>query len=247
MIIGYYGKPRSGKGTFGAYIVAQNDIKKKLNRIFRLRLPVYSVIYSCEYMRGCVKVLPYDIGTFEPPEGALFLIQEAGVHFNNRIHAKIPTHCTEFFAKHGHYKCDIIWDSQDVDVDKKLRNRTHILYEVHKFLHWSYRKVIRSKIGVDEQSHDIVNAYYLSSGFLAIFDWLARQNLVIYRPFYYDRFDSFCKDMRFHHAAPTELYPDDGHRDSFFKKIRPAFEVAFYAVGLILALILALYVTFNVF
>lgn len=245
MIIGYYGKPRSGKGTFGAFIVARNERNKRLNKLFKLKLPVYTKIYSCEYMRGCVKINPYDIGTFEPPAGSLFLLQEAGVDFNNRNHAKIPHHCTEFFAKHGHYEVDIIWDSQDVDVDKKLRNRTQILYEVHKIAHWSYRKIIRSKIGVDENSHDIVNAYYLSKGFWGLIDWIFLQNRVIYRPFYYDYFDSFCKDMTFYGADPAELYPDDGLRDTLWKKLWPAIDLILRILCLILALAVLLYLIFG--
>lgn len=245
MIIGLYGKPRSGKGTFGAFVVFYNDLKKKLNKKFKLKLPVYDVIYSVEYMRGCVKIGPYDIGLFEPPPNSLFLLQEAGVDFNNRNHSKIPHHCTEFFAKHGHYGCDIIWDSQDVDVDKKLRNRTQILYEVHKIAHWSYRKIIRSKIGVDENSHDIVNAYYLSKGLWGVIDWIFMQNRLIYRPFYYDYFDSFCKDMTFYMEAPTATYPDDGRRHSLWKKLRPAVDLITRILALVLALVILLYLIFG--
>lgn len=241
MIIGYYGKPRSGKGTFGASIVARNAFKKKLNRIFHLNLRTYTTIYSCEYIRGTVKIHPYEVGTFFPDPGSLFLLQEAGVHFNNRNYAKVPHHCTEFFAKHGHYHVDIIWDSQDVDVDKKLRNRTQVLYEVHKILHWSYRKLIRSKIGVDEHSHDIVNAYYLSTGIGGFIDWLTGQNKIIYRPWYYDWFDSFCQDMTFVCPAPEKLYPDDGCRHSFFKKILPAVSLALYVAAFLFLMLLPVF------
>lgn len=121
MIVGVFGKPGSGKTTYLASIC----VKARFKRWLKTTLPACLAkfikigdIYSTEPMSGTILIDPYDIGTFCPAPYSIFLIHEAGCSFNNRSFKSIPKHCTDFFAQHRHYLCDIYYDSQTVDIDK---------------------------------------------------------------------------------------------------------------------------------
>ena len=205
MIIGYIGKPRSGKTTALARYAFVNMLRVKFNSILdrihfpkRFRLSCYTKIYSTEYMRGTYKIKHYDVGKFDPGDRSLIIIGEAGTYFNNRLSSKIPTWCTDFFALHGHYGCDIVWDSQTVDVDKKLRNRTALIYHVRKgnlLRSFSFARRIWYDVTVDNNSHDLVEGYSISSGLLKPIHYLIGVNRVFWRPLYYRVFDSFNKPL----------------------------------------------------
>lgn len=204
MIIGYIGKPRSGKTTALAYMVAKDLVKQKINNLVHFPLlRTYSAIYSTEYIEGTIHIEPFDVGAFEPPDNALFIIGEAGVSFNNRNSKMIPEHCTAFFALHGHYKATIVWDSQTVDVDKKLRNRTHYLYYVTKGLFgMSYLKRIQYGVTVDNESHDLVEGYQIDRGIMKVIGYICGWNKILWRRWFYRLFDSFAKPLKFRKPAP---------------------------------------------
>lgn len=204
MIIGYIGKPRSGKTTALAAVVAKDSFKRKLNKFLHINFfHTYSVVYSTEYIHGTVHIDPFDVGAFEPPDNALFLIGEAGVSFNNRSSKLIPQHCTDFFALHGHYRSTIIWDSQTVDVDKKLRNRTHMLYYVTKGLFGrSYLKYIQYGVTVDNDTHDLVEGYSIDRGIIKVLGYIVGRNKILNRRKYYKYFDSYAKPLKFHKNKP---------------------------------------------
>ena len=204
MIIGYIGKPRSGKTTALAAEVAKDLRKQKINKLLHFRLfRTYSVIYSTEYIKGTVHIDPYDVGAFEPPDNALFVIGEAGVSFNNRNSKFIPDHCTNFFALHGHYRATILWDSQTVDVDKKLRNRTHMLYYVTKGLFGrSFLKYIQYGVTVDNDSHDLVEGYSIDKGLIKVLGYIIGRNKILNRRKYYRFFDSYAKPIKFLKKPP---------------------------------------------
>lgn len=189
MIYGYIGLPRSGKTTM-------------LARYINNKGSLYTHIYIAgerlhdlyEFDKSFIDYIhPYELGTFNPISGSLFVLCEAGTYFNNRLISKIPTYCTNFFALHGHYECDIIWDSQTADVDKKLRDRTERLYLVEKSLLRMFSHVTRisHKIAVNEESHDLCEGYYVPDTiFRKIFAHLTFKSFWVYRPKYYNIFDT---------------------------------------------------------
>ena len=210
MIYGVFGKPRSGKSTFLARYVARALRARKcaqlpvIGSLFRKSKYYYRVIYSTEPMAGCVTVSPFDIGTFEPGgvpfgEPSLFVIHEAGCCFNNRNHKSIPDHCTDFFAQHGHYLTDIIYDSQSVDIDKKLRNRTQSFYVVSKCPIRRWRsKVVKVKywIGVNSEAKKLDECYTEPMGlFESIFARLTGQVFTFSRRPFYCYFDSYSHNL----------------------------------------------------
>lgn len=246
--MGYFGKPRSGKTTYLANYVRKNDRNKKLNKMLSF-LPfqpfhVYDKIYSTDYIRGTYKINAYDIGMFKPQENSLILIPEGGVWFNNRLSKLIPKHCTDFFAMHGHYHCDIVWDSQSVDVDKKLRNRSERLYIVKKIGPWSVSTCIRYFIGVDNNTHDLVEGYKIPGFFGKVIDFVMGQYRILYRPNVYDYFDSWSDQCQWSvkHDKHIQPYADNGIRHTFLQKILPAVQL----IGMLVAWIFALVFLYGI-
>lgn len=219
MIYGVFGKPRSGKSTFLAMYVSKALRARQIaqlpiiGKLWKRNKYYYDVIFSTSPMVGTVLIRPFDIGYFEPPEDmrCLFVIHEAGIAFNNRNHKDIPDYCTDFFAEHGHYNCDIIYDSQSVDIDKKLRNRTQNFYVISKCPLRRWRsKVSKVKywIGVNKQAQKLDECYTEPSGlFESIFARITRQTYTFRRRPYYWLFDSYSRDLRFAKPAPVDI-PD---------------------------------------
>lgn len=183
--------PRSGKTTCLARYLKKNFYK-------------YDHVYiSGEVFQNfddefVTYIHPYEIGSFRPIDNSLFIICEAGTYFNNRLINKIPTYCTDFFALHGHYHCDILWDSQSVDVDKKLRDRTNRLYVVNKSLLPWFSHVVRIKhwIGVNPDTRDLAETYTIPQSFFKkLLSVLTFGTFWIFRPIYYRLFDSYSDNL----------------------------------------------------
>lgn len=241
MILGFYGKPGSGKTSFLAQFVRSNDIKKKINS----KLPfsifhTYDKIYSTEYVRGTYQIQPYDIGLFKPVENSLFLIHEAGVHFNNRNHKNTPQHCLNFFAVHRHLGCDILYDSQTANVDLQLRSKGEAIYFVRKVALWSYALRIRYDFDVNNETHDIVEGYTKPGLIGKILDFAVGQLKILYRPNVYDYFDSFVDNTQWLYKDDSryQLYPDDGTRLTWIQKILPLLKILALIIVWLAALVL---------
>lgn len=191
MIKIYFGKIGCGKTTF-------------LAREFTRARGKYDMIYSvgCK-IKGC-KEIPYDsIGLFEPQEDkkTLFLIDEAGIYFDNRDFKNLPKHVASFVAESRHYRCDLIFVSQTVDIDKKIRNRCTEMYLVKKFLWWSTAHIIRYNVTVDEETKDLVEGYEIQKGFLELLNMLTRKSPCIFRPLYYKYFNTYSRDLNFKYKS----------------------------------------------
>lgn len=253
MIYGVFGKPRSGKSTFLARYVLKALRARQIAQLpiigilWKRSKYYYDVIFSTAPMIGTVLIRPFDIGYFEPPEGmrSLFVIHEAGIAFNNRNHKDIPDYCTDFFAVHGHYNCDIIYDSQSVDIDKKLRNRTHNFYVISKcpFRFWRSR-VSRVKywIGVNKQAQKLDECYTEPSGlFESIFARITRQTYTFRRRPFYWLFDSYSRDLRF--AQPSPAYIPDNPYPRWRAALHAAICLlsALGCIGILVGLIIAFF------
>lgn len=243
MIYGYIGKPRSGKTTFVADIVRRNDRNKKINELLHFDLfHTYDKIYSTDYIRGTIQIDPYDIGKFKPEENSCFLIPEAGVWFNNRLFKYVPKHCQDFFAMHGHYGCDIYWDSQTVNVDKRLRNNCQSLYLVTRLACFSKCVRVVYYITVDNNTHDLVEGYKIPGLIMKIVDFFFGHYKILYRPLVYDYFDSFSDQMDWLQKDDSHLhyYKDNGERHSWIKKLLPLVQLVGFIAAWIAVMVLLL-------
>lgn len=221
MIYGVIGKPRSGKTTLLAKEVYRNNNRKKLNLFLdRLRFPsflrlkTYTCIYSNEFIEGCVEYNTCTLGSWRPVPNSLILIHEAGVFYNNRNHKDLPNFTAEFFAKHGHLKCDIIWDSQTADVDIKLRQRTERIFIIKKprwlqFFNKHLSLIYQCNIDVDvyEATQKIEDVYSRNRKFLSnVFGLFTGTTSFFYRKPYYKLFDSYSDTTEYRRSAPTKIY-----------------------------------------
>lgn len=138
----YFGVPGAGKTTWAAYL-ASKAIKKKR--------PVFSNVF----IKGCYMYDKEDLGV-NLIENALVIVDEAGLEFDNR---KMSMKDSEiyFFKYHRHYQNDIVFFSQGLDVDIKIRKLAQKLYLLGPSLLPGFilRKTIDRRVGIDDNGQII--------------------------------------------------------------------------------------------
>lgn len=167
----YFGVPGSGKSTIAAWIV-NKCLKKKTKAC--CNVPI----------KGAYEVVKDDIGKYLIKDCDL-LIDEAGIDYNNRHFNKFSDLETYFYKYHRHYKVNISMFSQDLDMDVKLRKLATRIFLVKKSIlpGFVYRREIEKYIGIDEQTHQIVDMYR--------FKFLLFGIKYIYCPKLWKMFDSY--------------------------------------------------------
>lgn len=209
MITGIFGKPRSGKTTYAARIVQKNKKKLKLVKrfpfLYRVLRP-YDVIYCTdETIEDTITVTYESLGKWRPVRNSLLILEEAGIGLNNRNWKALSNDAAYLFALHGHIGCDILWSSQTVDVDKKLLSRTHSLYLCSRFFGYTVLLPISFSVDVDNETHQLVDAYSKPRGLSAIFSVIlpfGRGKMFRRRP-YYKYFDSFVDNHDYTMETPS--------------------------------------------
>lgn len=207
MIIGIFGKPRSGKTTYTASIARKNYVKlqRSINsgRVFK----GYPVIYCTDpSIQHTITINYSDLGKWKPTKGSLIILEEAGVGLNNRNFKSLTNDAAYLFATCGHNNVDIIWSSQTVDVDKKLKDRTHFIYLCEKRGLFSILHLVKFSVDVDNETHTLDDFYFKPQGLIQLLgDFLFRRTKIIYRPRWYKYFDSFIDDHIYSMPAPDTL------------------------------------------
>lgn len=207
MIIGIFGKPRSGKTTYAAMIARKNYVK--LQRSIKHNRPFkgYPVIYCTDpSIQHTITITYEDLGKWRPTQGSLIILEEAGVGLNNRDFKKLSRDATYLFATCGHNNVDIIWSSQTVDVDLKLKSRTHIIYLCRKLGNFSILNLIKFSVDVDNETHSLDDFYFKPSNIVErLGDLIFRRTKIIFRPKWYKYFNSFIDDHIYSMVAPDQL------------------------------------------
>ncbi len=204
MIIGVFGKPGAGKTTYLASIVAKNEFKKKLCVYipFLRKIPFtrpYSVIYcNDKSVYNTVYFDPSSVGHWKPARGSCILLSEAGVYWNNRNTMKADYAGHRLWAIHRHLGIDIIWESQTVDVDIKLRQRTDHIWLLKKCLlnrNNSTVQRVAFSIDVNDEQHVISEMYDVPKTFLGkILSRLTGGRKTLHRRQFYKYFNSWSED-----------------------------------------------------
>lgn len=220
----YFGVPGSGKTTFAAWLADQAAKQSKVadfgfwlmynwpfyNSRFRFMrhnwlsqwiFDHFRVACSCWSnvpITGTRKYEKEDLGVKWMADGRM-LIDEAGVDFNNRHFKSLSPDAIYFFKYHRHYQLEIDVISQShEDMDVTLRRLAYCFYVVRKSAIPGFVciKTIRRRIGIDENTHQIVDQYYWGT---PIYDtkWVYGRRL-------YHLFNSYsCKKLP---VYPTELW-----------------------------------------
>lgn len=171
----YFGVPGSGKTTFAAYLAKQahkESIIIRLCRRFPNRLTNHILdgkhwkrsmnVWSNVPINGCYRVdARNDIGNYMIEDGKL-IIDEAGVEFNSRKYKTFPEAAIYWFKFHRHYGVSVdVFSQSHEDMDVTLRRLAQNFYVVKKSLipYFIVIRRIRRKVGIDENTHQIVDAY----------------------------------------------------------------------------------------
>lgn len=171
----YFGVPGSGKTTYAAYL-ARNAMREsiviKLCRRFPCRFTKWIIggknwkrslpVWSNVPIVGTFQLNARDdIGVYMIQDGKM-IIDEAGVEFNSRNYKSFPQKAIKFFKYHRHYGVSVDVFSQSFeDMDITLRRLAQNFYVVRKSLipFFIVTKRIRRKVGIDDMSHQLVDAY----------------------------------------------------------------------------------------
>lgn len=145
----YFGVPGSGKTTMAAWL-AKRDLKHGLN------------VWSNVPITGTYKLdPPHDLGFVSIEDGRI-IIDEASVEYNNRNFKSMPQETIKFLKYHRHWRTaiDVFSQSYD-DMDITLRRLAQKFYVVKRgILPWFITvKLIKKKIGIDDQTHQIIDQY----------------------------------------------------------------------------------------
>ena len=153
-------------------------------------------VWSNVPLAGAYKVDIEDIGTFDwstldaegnRNDGGLLIIDEAGLVANNRDWKGFPKGFLEFLKLHRHYKVDVYFFSQGVDMDVSIRRLSTRWYKFSKcripLIGHNYTNIIPvvSDIVINNGKFDLV--YTAKDGFIDI------KRMPIYKSF--GLFDSF--------------------------------------------------------
>ena len=171
----YFGVPGSGKTTFAAYLAKQaqkESIVIRLCRRFPCRFTDWILagshwkrrmnVYSNVPISGCYRVdARNDIGEYLIENGKL-IIDEAGVEFNSRKYKSFPDKAIYWFKFHRHYGVSVdVFSQSHEDMDITLRRLAQNFYVVKKSMLPCFVVIrrIRRKVGIDNNTHQIVDAY----------------------------------------------------------------------------------------
>lgn len=179
----YFGVPGSGKTTFAAHLAKEaakeswvikwarkhqdHVFAQKLlaSRFFRRAQPVYSNVP----ITGTYKLEPQaDIGKVMIVDGKV-IIDEAGIEYNNRNFKAFPPDAIYWYKYHRHYECSVdIFSQSYEDMDITLRRLAQNYFVVKKSMipRFIVVKKIRRKVGIDDNTHQIIDKYYFGIPFL---------------------------------------------------------------------------------
>ena len=128
MITGVFGLPRAGKSTFLSYCVERALSGKPITagrgswKVHLTEHTHYNAVYSNFPIYGAQKFDFDDLGRLMF-ENCLILIDEISLFADSRNWKEFGENLKTFFAMHGHYGCDVLYCSQSMDCDKKIRDR----------------------------------------------------------------------------------------------------------------------------
>ena len=192
MIRVLFGSPRCGKTTTACKLLKKNA--KRYEFCFANFTVSPKVGIKCD-LEG--------LGEWTFPLHSYVVIDEAGIEYNNRGFKTLPKKTIEWFKLHGHYKCDVDVFSQSwEDMDITIRRLADELWYMKKIGPFTIMRKVYKTVSVDDNTHQIIDAYRLTKGI-----WLVLQPLrllglsfflpqlkswrLCFRPFYYRYFNSW--------------------------------------------------------
>lgn len=183
MIVGVFGLPGAGKSTFLTWLILRALNGKSLfighfsykKQIGEFR--TYKRVFSNIPIDGTYK-LDFDaLGKYDFND-SLIIIDEIGTLCDSRKWKDFDDGLRDFLSLHRHHRTDIIYCSQALDTDKKIRDRTAMVFYIERCGSFTRIQTIRKGWKLKEMRELYEPAPPLACTY-------------IYRPFYYSAFDSF--------------------------------------------------------
>lgn len=184
-----FGIPGSGKSTHLTYLA------KKFNKS---GVTVYSNSLDLNYdILENVKYLPYSYVGKVDVDNSVLLLDEMGIELDNReykVNFK-DREVLKWYKLFRHHNCAIYIYSQQVDIDKKVRDLSESYYLVRRSIlpYCTCLVPIVKKIGIDENSKQIIDAFEFPKFLDRLFNKKKRKK-IIFQPFNWKYFNSWGCD-----------------------------------------------------
>lgn len=185
MISGVFGLPGAGKTTFLVWLT-RRALKGKPLYIGHLgykryigECRRYDRVYTNIPMADTYQLNFEDLGKVSF-DNSLIIIDEIGTLCDSRNWKDFDSDLRDFMSLHRHYHCDIVYCSQALDTDKKIRDRTALVFYIEKFGGFTRIRPIKKDWSIRKQ---ITENYNLAPPIASTF---------ICRRLYYSAFDSFA-------------------------------------------------------
>lgn len=183
MIVGVFGLPGAGKSTFLTWLIlrALNDKPLYIGHL-SFKRPIgevrhYKRVFSNIPIDGTYKLDFDHLGKYDFSD-SLIVIDEIGTLCDSRKWKDFDDGLRDFMSLHRHYNCTLVYCSQALDTDKKIRDRTQMVFYIEKVGSFTRVQTIRKGWKLKEMRELYEPAPPLACTY-------------IYRPFYYSAFDSF--------------------------------------------------------
>lgn len=190
MIRVFFGNIGCGKTTLACrqfYKLLRSDQRGKLP-------PKYENYFSNFECKLSGNVSLQDLGKWTFPKNSYIIIDEAGIEYNNRKFKSLPQETIAWLKLSRHYKCDIDFLSQSWDdMDITIRRLASELWYVRKLGPFTMLRRIYKRVGIDEETHQILDFYEFGKILPCLLPPPFRQhNIEIFlRKPYYKYFDSY--------------------------------------------------------
>lgn len=201
----FFGVPGSGKTTLAAKLVYQN-LKKGI--------PTFSNVD----IFGAIQYSTTDLGNYNINNADL-IIDEAGIDFNNRKYKTLPQSTIEWFKYYRHHgiRNIYIFSQSYEDMDITLRRLADRLYILRRSLipYCFATRRINVKIGIDEDTHQIIDKYFFQRLSLRLF----------FGPKYWKMFNSWdvkpLREKKWNIYGRNNMYYDikkENYPEEYYKK-----------------------------
>lgn len=183
----FFGSPGCGKTTYACKLL--KDMQKRPKKYG------YKRFYSNFDNILSHKISTEGLGNWTLPFNSYLVLDEAGIEYNNRKFKSMQQSTIEWFKLHRHYGVDVDFISQSWDdVDITIRRLVDEVWYIKKVGPLTVVRRVFKRVKVDENTHQIVDGYFLRRLFGIIFDFIIGvPTLKIFFRFpYYKYFDTYA-------------------------------------------------------
>lgn len=201
----YFGNPGCGKTTFACKQL--KDLQSKRGK----KKYCYKRFYANFDNTLCKKISLSGLGSWTLPFNSYLVVDEAGIQYNNRKFKSLPQSTIEWFKLHRHYGVDVDFISQSwEDLDITIRRLVDEIWYLKKVGPFTVVRRIFKKVQVDENTHQIVDGYFLRKFFGIVFDFiigLTSFKIFLRAPYYkyFDTYDAPKKIIKYNYDLDEKV------------------------------------------